>query len=220
MPIIRPAPPAGVAAEFSANLPMFVSGVTPVPAFPIHRQGALGRLPVIPTLAQVSNNPLHDPQQVFVLDLSTPHIGPPKPAYWRVFAGTDQYSSIMGRMTQRDPSQPWKLTAAYYGDRTANRDRVWEILEATAALASLPQVQTGTYELRVLAVAMLNLEAFWLAHQGGPGSDLVVPFPVAPNQPIAVLNTAPCYPMSAFLAHIIPLAHRTYGAAAYPHTGG
>ena len=218
MPIVRPTPPPGVAAEFTANLQMFVSGVTPTPAFPIKQQGALGRLPEIPSFANVSNNPLHDPEQVFILDLSKPNIGPPQPAYWRVFAGTEQYSAIMGRMVQRNPADPWKMTAAYYGDRVANRDRVWELLQATAALNGLMQVQTSIYELRILAVPMLNLETFWLVHQAGPGTDLVVPFPAAPNQPIAVLNTAQAYPMAAFLAHIIPLAHRT--TAAPPYAGG
>jgi hypothetical protein len=218
MPIIRPTPPAGVTAEFTANLPKFVSSVAPTPAFPIKQQNALGRLPEIPSFQSVSNDPLHDPQPVFILDLSTPNIGPPKPAYWRVFAGTEQYSAIMGTMKQRNQSDLWKMTSAYYGDRTANHDRVWELLEATAALTTLAQVQTGTYELRVLAVPMLNLEAFWLAHVGGPGTDLVVPFPTAPNQPITVLNTAPVYTMAEFLAHVVPLARHTL--AHQPYSGG
>ena len=218
MPIVGPTPPAGVTNEFSTNLPTFLSGLAPTPAFPIKQQGALGRAPLVPSFGEVSADPLHDPQPVYVLDLRTPTL-PQQPAFWRLFAGTEQYSSVMGRMTQKNAADPWKMTAAYYGDRTANRDRVWSILQATAALTSLPEVQSHDYELRVLAVPAINLEAFWLVRQGGGGPDLVVPFPETPNQPIPALNTARSYSMETFLQHIIPLAHHT-AAAAHPHTGG
>jgi hypothetical protein len=130
-----------------------------------------------------------------------------------------QFFCVMGGVAKRPHALAWKLTAAFYGDPVASRDRVWEVLQASNALDGLPKIQTATYELRVPAIPRLNLETFWLVlvNATAGGSDLVVPFPAAPEQAIQALNTAMAYPMNEFLNLIAPMLKRV--ASAHPPSG-
>jgi hypothetical protein len=204
MPLQRPTPPTDVAVAFFKGVPEFVS----VAADGNIRQGYVGSEPAAPTLAELGSlgDPalIHDVQQIFVLGLTdaadNAGAGAAAPAGWRFFAGNLPGKMLMGKVSRRTSSAGWKMTAAYYGDR------VWAATQASKALEQLTQVQTGNYELRVLAVPGLNLEAFWLVAQQSGSGDLVVPFPAKPDQPIDALNREPVYTMANFLAAIRPVA--------------
>jgi hypothetical protein len=200
MSIVRPTPPSDLTAAFSVELPKFVAA----PPDSIERY--VGSRPEIPTMADLGVSTaelLHDAHQIFVLGLadaaSATSLSAASSSGWRVFAGTAEGPVLMAKVASRQ-SMGWKMTAAYYGDR------VRAALRAALELDELPQVSSGDYELRVLTVPALNLDAFWLANQGTAGYDLIVPFPAAPNQLIAALNTQPVYTMPDFLAAIRPLA--------------
>jgi len=210
MALVIPHPPDDVAGEFAAALPGFLGGEDGGGA--IH-EGYAGSPPQIPTWEEVSaSGPLvHDPQQVFVLGLGAAmhrDIDAAGPAGWRLFAGNRQYKTVLGRMTRRRDLPGWKLAALHYGDPGAGRDRVWELLEASNQIPELPEIRSADYELRVLAVPALNLEAFWLHALSTSYAGLVAPFPAAPNQPVPELNTARVYSMHEFLTKIAPLAER------------
>ena len=196
MALITPAPPPACAKAFSAGLPMFLSGAPGVLT-----QKHLGSPPLIPTPSQVGV--VQHPEQVFVLSLNeavynTGSVNPPS-AGWRFFAGNQLNGTVLGRMIQVPPSQTWKLISVFYGER------VYQALEVSSHLGSLAQVAQENYELRVLAVPGLNLEAYWLVAQKAKTPDLVIPFPAATSQLIKVLNGGP-YKMVTFLALIRPLA--------------
>jgi hypothetical protein len=197
MSLITPVPPVACAAAFSAQLPMFLheaSGVV--------KQNYLGK-PTVPTLAEVgSGTPV--PQQVFLLSLNeaannTGTINPPAVG-WRFFVGSSPGATVLGRMVQIAPSNTWKLTGVFYGQRVA------QALAASYGLGSLPQVQAADYELRLLAVPGLNLEAFWLAAQKAGSVDFIIPFPASTGQVIQVLQSPSPYQMMTFLFLIRSLA--------------
>jgi hypothetical protein len=221
MPLTRPTPPPEVTAAFTDRLYLFLSGPTPGRDGKLDAEGYVGKPPSIPSFGDISSSPgtasIHDPQHIYVLDFRNGYFAPPVDSGWRLFAGLQQFLCVMGRVAKRHDASAWKLTGAFYGDPVANRDRVWDVLQASGALDGLPEIQTATYELRVLAVPRLNLETFWLVNQTAGGSDLVVPFPAAPEQPIAALNTAAAYPMDDFLSRIDPLLKRV--ASAHPSAG-
>ncbi|HKE28447.1 MAG TPA: hypothetical protein VKB88_39125 [Bryobacteraceae bacterium] len=201
MAIMTLTPPFDVTAAFSMQLPAFLAA--PLGA----TEQYVGATPAVPTMTDLGANPaalLHDAQQVYLLGLAAvannAGAGAASPAGWRIFAGTVQGYTVMGRVSFGPRPAGWRLTAAYYGDR------VWQALQASDTLGNLPQVANANYELRVLTVPGLSLEAFWLVDQSSAGNDLVVPFPAAPNQPIDALNQAPVYSMPNFLAAIRPLA--------------
>jgi len=212
MPLLIPSAPPGVMTAFTDGLPMFLSGPNYGLGGNLVASGYIRSAPVIPSLPDVSTAAgpdVHDPQEVFVLNLTAAGtFGAPVSTYWRVFAGTRQFSTVMGRVTQRPPTNPWKMTSAYYGDPVAGRDRVWAACQILDDIRLLPEVRAEDYNLRVLKVPMLNLESFWLVHTVAGLSDLVVPFPAAPNQSIPALNTAFVYSMGGFLSRILPLAKR------------
>jgi len=220
MAIVKPSPPANVTAICSVDLPSFLSGPGFGSAGQLIAAKYAGNTPRIPSSADLSSiggiPVLREPQQVFVLglgDAANQAIGSAVPAGWRLFAGNQKYKIVMGRVKQATSATTgWKLTATYHGDPVTNRDRVWDVLEASNQLLLLPEVQTADYELRVLTLPGLNLETFWLVAQAAGASDLVVPFPAAPNQPIRELNTAVSYSMADFLLRIAPLAHLHYSA--------
>ena len=164
----------------------------------------LGGPPEIPSLADLGllGEALldHNQQQVFTLGLSDlASEDSPRLIGWRLFAGNNQGKTVLGHIIQ-PAAGGWKLTGCFY------RDRVWDVLQASLALGSLPAVQQGDYELRLLTIPGLNLEAFWLVAKQPDQSDLVVPFPAAPNQPISGLNTAGTFTMANFQSIVSPLA--------------
>jgi|HubBroStandDraft_5_1064220.scaffolds.fasta_scaffold69770_2 hypothetical protein len=198
MSLIEPAPPADCTAAFSATLPQFLTG-----AAGLIKESYLGVKPPVPDQSQIGIAPPR-PQQVFVLDLNEAAHNPgridPPAAGWRIFAGSGQNSTVMGRMMQIPPSLTWKLTGVFYGVRVA------QALDASQNLGVLPAVTKSDYVLRVLAVPGLNLEAFWLVAQSPATADLVIPFPAATAQPIPTLMGVNPYKMVTFLAIIRPLA--------------
>jgi hypothetical protein len=213
MSLVNPTPPPAVAEAFSAGLPDFLSGPSFGPAGALTRQKFAGSAPSLPSPADISPDGIlrnHDPQPVFILGLNdvveNNGIGAAKAAGWRFFAGDAKFKTVMGRVTRRPPSLQWSLTAAYYGEPVADRDRVWDVLQASHSLVELPEVQTGTFELRILAIPGLNLEVFWLMAHSAGSSDLAVPFPAPPKQPIPELNDSVVLPMTSFLTKIAPLA--------------
>jgi hypothetical protein len=202
MPILKPTPPPAVEEAFSKGLPAYLS----VPDRNIVEQYA-GTAPELPTLAELGLREdaisYHNAQQVFVLALNdavnAANANAATPAGWRLFAGNTVNKTMLGRVSSRQTLSSWKLTSAYYGER------VWNSLQASRALDALPEVRAGNYELRVLTVPGLSLETFWLVAHTQGFTDLVVPFPAKPNQPISVLNEESIYKMPNFLAAIRPL---------------
>lgn len=210
MPILKPKAPTETAAAFTRQLPEFVSlpddrSVRKVR--PEHRQEYVGSAPEAPTLADLRRPrdlERNEAQQVYMLGLDAAAgddgASAATPAGWRFFAGHEPGKILMGSVTRRNPELGWKMTAGFYGDR------VWSAFTASNALDQLPQVEAADYELRMLAVPGLNLEAFWLVAQDSKSTDLVIPFPAGAEQPIEVLKGEAVYSMASFLAIIRPLA--------------
>jgi hypothetical protein len=87
------------------------------------------------------------------------------------------------------------MAAAYYGLR------VNDLLDASQGLAPiLPG--NDPYELRMLILPWINLQAFWLKAQVSGVSDVLVPYPAMSAQLIASLYTQPSYTEAQFLAAI------------------
>jgi hypothetical protein len=215
MALLTPTPPQAVALAFRDGLlSLFGELLTTLESVILTEAGRilnqtlnghfLGGPPAFPSLADLGllGEALldHNQQQVFSLALSDlASEGAPRPMGWRLFAGNNQGKTVLGHVIQ-PPAGGWKLTGCFY------RDRVWDILQASLALASLRAVQQADYELRLLTIPGLNLEAFWLFAKQPGQSDLVVPFPAAPNQPISGLNTAGTFTMANFQSIVSPLA--------------
>jgi hypothetical protein len=195
--LITPVPPVASATAFSTGLPMFLSG-----APGIERQKYLGANPRVPTFAQVSGGATVA-QQVFQLSLNeaahnTGSINPPS-AGWRFFIGHGVSDTVFGRVVQVPPSNAWKLTGVFYGERVS------AALVASRELVHLPDVATNDYELRLLAIPGLNLEVFWLVAQTAGSVDLIIPLPAMP-QVIPPPPSSSCFSIVTFLALIRPLA--------------
>jgi hypothetical protein len=161
----------------------------------------LGTTPYIPAPDQVG--PAHNSQQIFLLTLNqavsnTGPINPPSVG-WRFFAGTSPNDTVLVRTIQVSPSNAWKLAGVFYGAR------VYQALALSMHLEAFAQAANEEYELRLLALPGLNLEAFWLAARTAGTPDLIAPFPQKTGQLIQVLQ-GDFYPMASFLALIRPLA--------------
>jgi hypothetical protein len=195
--LITPVPPVASATAFSTGLPMFLSG-----APGIVKENYLGANPRVPTFAQVSGGAA-TPQPVFQLSLNeaannTGTINPPS-AGWRFFIGHGVTETVLGRVVQVPPSNTWKLTGVFYGERVS------AALVASQDLVHLPDVATNDYELRLLAIPGLNLEVFWLVAQSAGAVDLIIPFP-ATQHVIPMPPSLNAYSIVTFLALIRPLA--------------
>jgi hypothetical protein len=208
MAIKRPHAETDIAAAFSRQLADFVRAPADDSRKSDVREAYAGAEPDAPTLADLvppGDRILgHDAQQIFVLGLrdaaNNAGVGALTPAGWRFFAGDQPGKMLLGRVSRRNCSAGWRMTAGYYGDR------VWDVYQASNALDHLREAQARDYELRVLIVTGLNVEAFWLVDQGREPVDLMVPFPAMPNHPIEALNREPVYTMPNFLAAIRPVA--------------
>jgi len=208
MAIKRPLAADEIAAAFAKQLPDFVRMPADDSSRPDLREAYAGSEPDAPTLADLGPPGdrilRHDGQEVFVLGLNAAAnnagVGAMTSTGWRFFAGDQPGKMLMGRVARRNCPAGWKMTAGYYGDRVS------DLYKASNALDGLPETRARDYELRVLTVSGLNLEAFWLVAKGSHPVDLVVPFPAMPNQPIEALNREPVYTMPNFLAAIRPVA--------------
>jgi hypothetical protein len=196
--LITPVPPKGTATALSSQLPMFLPG-----APGLVKQSYLSPTPALPSPADIFPAALQA-QQVFYLSLNeaaknSGTINPPS-AGWRFLAGNANSGQLLARVVQIPPSQNWKLTGVFYGQRVS------DAIAASSYLQNLPEVATNDYELRVLTVPGLNLEAFWLVAQSPASADLIVPFPLASDQLIPSLKAQNPYKLVTFLALIRPLA--------------
>jgi hypothetical protein len=196
--LIQPLPPQACATAFATELPMFLPG-----APGLVKQSYLGGKVAIPSEKQLGTAP-PVPQQVFQLSLNAAAnnsgtIHPPSVG-WRFLAGHGPTESVLGRMVQNPSTKAWKLTGVFFGER------VWAAYVASESLSALPEAAKDDYELRVLAVPGLNLEAFWLVAQTAGSVDLIVPFPQGLDQIIPSLRAQNPYKLVTFLALIRPLA--------------
>jgi hypothetical protein len=196
--LITPVPPKGSATAFSVQLPMFLPG-----APGLVKQSYLSPTPSLPSPADIFPGALQA-QQVFYLSLNeaahnSGTINPPA-AGWRFLTGNASSGQLLARVVQLPPAQTWKLTGVFYGQRVA------DAIAASAYLQNLPEVGSNDYELRVLAIPGLNMEAFWLVAQSAASVDLIVPFPRAADQLIPSLKGQNPYKLLTFLALIRPLA--------------
>ncbi len=196
--LIQSVPPPACATAFATELPTFLLG-----APGLVKESYLGGKVAIPSLTKLGTGP-PAPQQVFQLSLNAAAnnsgtIHPPSVG-WRFLAGHGPGESVLGRVVQNPSSKAWKLTGVFFGER------VWEAYVASQGLSSLQEVAKDDYELRVLAVPGLNLEAFWLVAQTAGSVDLMVPFPRATAQLIPALRGSAPYKLVTFLALIRPLA--------------
>lgn len=201
MPLVTPEPPPEVLEAFITGLPAFVDKSV---GDPVKYATHVGEPPEIPTLAELGPNPARAAQQVFLLGLhdAAGVRGAERavPIGWRFFAGHSQQAALLGRVSRRDPTTPWKMASAHYGHG------VWAALHESFALRELPQVKADDYQLRVLTIPALYVEAFWLVAQDRKNTDLIVPFPASPHQPIRELNEHLVFTLPDFLATICTLA--------------
>jgi hypothetical protein len=196
--LITPVPPSASAMAFSTQLPMFLPG-----APGLVRQSYLSPTPALPSPAELVPGASQG-QQVFYLSLNeaannSGSINPPA-AGWRFLTGNPSSGQLLARVVQIPPFQTWKLTGVFYGQRVS------DAITASSYVQNLSEVATNDYELRVLAVPGLNLEAFWLVAQSAATVDLIVPFPRGADQLIPALRAQNPYKLVTFLALIRPLA--------------
>ena len=196
--LITPVPPKGSAAALSSQLPMFLPG-----APGLVRKSYLSPTPKLPSPADLFQGAVQA-QQVFYLSLNeaanhSGTINPPS-AGWRFLAGNASSGQLLARVVQIPSSQTWKLTGVFYGQRVS------DAIAASSYLQNLPEVGSNDYELRVLTVPGLNLEAFWLVARSATSVDLIVPFPRVTEQLIPSLRAQNPYKLVTFLALIRPLA--------------
>jgi hypothetical protein len=216
MALERPTPPPEITTAFSSALPNFLGQSQDGMRMMGTSLGEPLNLPTLSDLAGPRERVMpHDAQQVFILPLqnAAEGAGPGamRPVGWRIFAGYDDRNSVLGSLRTNERTG-WKMTSAHYGGRAQSA------LQAADALNRLDEVKAHDYELRVLAVPSLSLEAYWLVarEQGVP--DLVVPYPLTPDQKKLPLPLG-VYTMAHFLAAIRPLAIITLSGQP-PEKGG
>jgi hypothetical protein len=199
MPLFKPVPPTTATEAFRAGLSGFLSGPAFGGAGPLARQNHIGGIPVLPSEADFGGaGPWdHDPQQVFTLGLSdlqtAANTNAAKPAAWRYFAGNASGKTALGHCSENAATGLWELTSLSYGDR------VWQALQASQGLDLQPGIAlVNSYELRLLKIPGLLLEAFWLVSSTG-GTDVAVVFPPPPYQLQRRLNAQAVYDMPVFL---------------------
>ena len=209
MPITPTPAPLEVAARLYDELPRFLSGPDYGSAGNIVSQASAGPPQMIPSAGDLNfpvggnpPNPIPDfnPVQVFALGIGAVLQGlgisaGAVPIGWRLFitnAATNSY--VMAWISQL-PTGVWKMAAAYYGAAVAN------LLDASQGLAPLLP-GNAPYELRMLTLPWINLQAFWLKSQVSGVSDVLVPFPALTAQLIASFYNQPSYTEAQFLAAI------------------
>ena len=205
MPLFKPDPPAPSTFAFRDGLRAFLAGPNFGEAGQLVSQADLtADTPPSESDFSPPGGPWdHDPQQVFSLGLLDLKKGTgvttARLVAWRYFAGDASGKVVLGTVIQRPASGDWKLASVFYGYR------VLRALVESREIAQLDEVQAANYELRVLRIPGLNLEAFWLVAINAP-VDLVAVFPAPPNQLIPQLNVSRVLTMTAFLGIVVPLA--------------
>jgi hypothetical protein len=142
--------------------------------------------------------------QIYVLSLADAanNTGVVSPAFagWGFFAGDTSTTSVLGRVVPRGPG--WKLVAVQYGDL------VWQTWTTSHQLPALlpASIRAADYELRLLTIPGMNLEAFWLAPQNAGSADFVVPTPTSAKPAVSTGDVNNPMDMTTFLTEIRPLA--------------
>jgi len=95
----------------------------------------------------------------------------PAPAGWRFLLRSEPgqaEQAIAADVNTRAEGAP-KMTGVWRGMQ------IQKLAQAIDELEALPEVRAQDYELRILGIPGLHIEAFWLKPEAG-GPDLVVPF--------------------------------------------
>jgi hypothetical protein len=209
VPIIAAQAPLDVTARLYDELPRFLSGPDYGSAGNIVSQASAGPPQIIPSAGDLNfpvggspPNPFPDfnPIQVFALGIGNVMQGlgisaAAVPVGWRLFITNPSTQSYVMAWISQLPTGVWKMAAAYYGLR------VNDLLDASQGLAPLLP-GNDPYELRMLILPWINLQAFWLKAQVSGVSDVLVPYPAMSAQLIASLYTQPSYTEAQFLAAI------------------
>ncbi len=224
MPIARPSAPLSTTAALFDGLPAFLAGpdygskrkvikrISAGPAFQIPTAAELG----FPTDGSTPTTiPDFSPIHVFGLGAADVMKGlgaaAAVSAGWRFFVGHPAQQIVLGWVSQQPNTGMWKVAATFYGSGVA------AALNQSNSL--LPLVSnTANYELRMLTMPSLNLEAFHLKALDPGWDDVFAPYPNLSAQLLPGLNTQPSYTESDFFAAIrraIPL--RKYRL---PRSGG
>ncbi|HKD09930.1 MAG TPA: hypothetical protein VKB79_28750 [Bryobacteraceae bacterium] len=112
----------------------------------------------------------HGPLGVYTLhlnDLSGGGIRAAVPTGWGFLVGDPKQGIILCTVAQQPVTGAWRLTSAYYGEHANN------VFTAKDKLKSLAQTQTRSYELRILVIPAIHVEAFWLFDRSPSATDLV-----------------------------------------------
>jgi hypothetical protein len=174
--------------------------IKPAPAYSTRQTLADGlkkfAKPDDPMVAALANAPC---QWVFTLALpdlakNGGGIANAKAAGWRFLAsaGSDAAAAEVSEPPQGHPPKMRSF---------ARGPQFQQAIQAAQEVEALPQARDQHYELRVLRVPGLLMEAFWLKAQGG-GEDYVIPYLVPDPQ----RQYRRVFPMSEFLDTVRPLA--------------
>ena len=165
MPLNKPDPPLAVQRAFVEGLPKFTH------------------------LRDLGGSP---GQQIFTLGLkdiaSGLGIDRAQAVGWRFLGGDAMGLAVAGHVKSSDGNRPPALTGLSHGPEIGDHLRAARLVE------SLLEVQTNDYELRVLLIPGLLMEAFWLKARGN-WPDLVVLFRKASTH----LEYMKAYPAGPFL---------------------
>jgi hypothetical protein len=136
------------------------------------------------------------PQQFYVLDLkdvAAKDLAAARQTGWR-FMGTVGGRDMELQVEHARRGKPPVMTEMSHGPHvTAARDAIRKIVKS-------PEVKRHNYELRLLAIPALSVEAVWLAG-GRKVPDLVVPYVASPG-----LKSMRFYSAERFLAALGPQA--------------
>lgn len=211
MPLEKPSAPSATVNAFRVGLPAFLAGRLYGQAGGLVGAASLNPNPALPTLVDVTapdGTLEHDQQQVFVLGLQDIQAGrtlaAATEAGWRFFAGNAQGKVVAGYTSQRPPNATWKLTTVTVGPG------VFSSLQQAHGLNALQQVKHNLYDLRLLKIPGLNVEAFWLfARSAAPA--LLVPSPAGPDQLQELLASHQTYTEPDFLNIVQTLTAKRLG---------
>lgn len=221
MPIHKPSVPQFVTDALFDGLPAFLSGPNYGSAGNVVKQGPGGHDPKIPSADDLKfdvsgkTSTPYEAIHVFALGVGDIMKGLGVSAAtsigWRCFVGDPGSRIAMASMSQRPPGA-WKMAAAHYGPGVA------AVLKASNELNSIVPGNAG-YELHMLSVPSMNLEAFFLKAADGT-SHIMVPFPNMSQQILPGLNTKPSYTEAEFLAAIRSDLKRRKSTVTVPKSGG
>jgi hypothetical protein len=180
MSIITTMPPAPVSLALAQSLQGFLAGQV-ADGRRLRREGYVGLAPSLPDPASLglTETPILDVARVdqfHPLGVYTPRLADLGTSAgiraavltgWRFLVGDPEQNLISCTVTRQPGTGAWQLTTAYYGPQVK-----W-VLKARDALASLQQAQTRAYELRILAIPAINVEAFWLFDPSPEAADLI-----------------------------------------------